>query len=74
MAARYRRFGPRLTISLAGSDYDRLNTLAAKNEVSVSWVVRRAIEEFLRKQPHGRERIRSDRAAHRRDEVLTDGR
>jgi predicted transcriptional regulator len=56
MSARYRRFGPRVTISLAGPDYDRLNSLAAKSEVSVSWVIRRAIDEFLRKQPPSRER------------------
>jgi predicted transcriptional regulator len=67
MSARYRRFGPRVTISLAGADYDRLNSLAAKGEVSVSWVIRRAIEEYLRKQPQSRERSRSARGLHRQD-------
>jgi hypothetical protein len=51
MSARYRRFGPRLTISLAAADYDRLNALAAEGEVSVSWVVRRAIEGYLAQHP-----------------------
>lgn len=69
MTARYRRFGPRLTISLVAADYDRLHTLAAKDDVSVSWVVRRAIEEYLRKRPQPRQRVRSSRLVHRRDEA-----
>lgn len=69
MSARYRRYGPRVTISLAGPDYDRLNILATKSEVSVSWVIRRAIDEFLRKQPQSRERSRSVRRVHRREDV-----
>lgn len=43
------KFGPRLTVSLTGQDYDTLSALAEKEHVSASWVVRRAIEEFLRK-------------------------
>ncbi len=49
MKGKFRKFGPRLTVSLTGSDYDTLNALAEKDDVSVSWVVRRAIEEYLRK-------------------------
>jgi hypothetical protein len=41
------KFGPRLTISLTGSDYATLNAHAAKDQVSASWVVRRAINEYL---------------------------
>jgi hypothetical protein len=47
MNGRSRKFGPRLTVSLTSSDYDALSVLADKDEVSVSWVVRRAIEEYL---------------------------
>ncbi|SEG32298.1 ribbon-helix-helix domain-containing protein [Jhaorihella thermophila] len=47
MPAKPRKFGPRLTVSLTGSDYDALSILAEKGEVSVSWVIRRAIEEYL---------------------------
>lgn len=50
LATRYRRFGPRLTVSLSDEDYDRLQQLAQKDEVSISWVVRRAIVDYLRKQ------------------------
>jgi predicted transcriptional regulator len=50
-ARRYRRFGPRLTLSLSGGDYDRLQALADKGEVSISWVVRRAIEDYLHRHP-----------------------
>lgn len=39
----------RLTVSLTGSDYDTLNALAEMQDVSVSWAVRRAIEEYVRK-------------------------
>ena len=47
MPTKPRKFGPRLTVSLTGSDYDALSILAERDEVSVSWVVRRAIEEYL---------------------------
>ena len=51
MSTRCKRFGPRLTVSLTGEDYKRLQDLADKDKASVSWVVRRAIEDFLRRQP-----------------------
>jgi predicted transcriptional regulator len=51
MTSRYKRYGPRLTVSLTGADYERLNTLAAQDDVSVSWVIRRAIEDYLRRRP-----------------------
>lgn len=47
MKRKPKKFGPRLTVSLTASNYDALNTLAQKDEVSVSWVVRRAVEEYL---------------------------
>jgi hypothetical protein len=53
MKGRSKKFGPRLTVSLTGDDYDALNALADKDEVSISWVVRRAIEEYLRRRRPG---------------------
>jgi len=47
MKPKLKKFGPRLTVSLTVNDYDALNVLAQKDEVSVSWVVRRAVEEYL---------------------------
>lgn len=47
MPGKHKKFGPRLTVSLTGKDYDDLSALAEKDEVSVSWVVRRAIDEYL---------------------------
>jgi len=41
------KFGPRLTVSLTGRDYAALNAFAEKDQVSASWVVRRAINEYL---------------------------
>jgi predicted transcriptional regulator len=58
-----------MTISLAGDNYDRLHVLATKDEVSVSWVVRRAIEEYLQNHPQPRERVHSSRSVHRREEA-----
>ena len=52
MTVKPKRFGPRLTVSLTGSDYDALYALASKDEVSVSWVVRRAIDEYLNNHRH----------------------
>ncbi|HZT26587.1 MAG TPA: ribbon-helix-helix protein, CopG family [Pseudolabrys sp.] len=49
MKGKSRKFEPRLTVSLTRSNYDTLNALAEKDDVSVSWVVRRAIDEYLRK-------------------------
>ncbi len=49
MKGKSRKFEPRLTVSLTRSDYDTLNALADKDDVSISWVVRRAIDEYLRK-------------------------
>jgi hypothetical protein len=49
LATRYRRFGPRLTVSLSDEDHDKLHRLAEKDEVSISWVIRRAIVDYLRR-------------------------
>ena len=58
MKGKSRKFGPRLTVSLTNDYYDTLNALAEKDEVSLSWVVRRAIDEYLRKH---RKKIDSSR-------------
>lgn len=65
MTSRYKKYGPRLTVSLTGTDYERLHTLAAQDDVSVSWVVRRAIEDYLRRRPGENRRIGV--AIHRRE-------
>ena len=41
------KFGPRITVSLTDNDCDALHALAKTDEVSISWVIRRAIEEYL---------------------------
>ena len=48
--AKVRKFGPRLSVSLTGRDYEALSALAEKDEVSVAWVVRRAIERYLQQR------------------------
>ena len=57
MSGKIRKFGPRLTVSLTAGDYDALSALAEKDEVSVSWVVRRAIEEYLENHRHEAEPV-----------------
>lgn len=52
MTVKRKKFGPRLTVSLTESNYDVLAILAEKGDVSVSWVVRRAIEEYLESHRH----------------------
>lgn len=46
-----RKFGPRLTVSLTQSNHDRLNHMAESQGASVSWIIRRAIDEYLSKVP-----------------------
>ena len=52
MNAKPKKFEARLTVSLTGRDYDALNALADKDDVSASWLVRRAVEEYLRQRHH----------------------
>lgn len=49
MNRRPKKLGPRVTVSVTSEDFDTLNVLANKDDVSVSWVVRRAIDEYLRR-------------------------
>lgn len=49
MSTKLRKFGPRLTVSLTTADYERLNAIAEEQDASVSWVLRRAVEDYLAK-------------------------
>lgn len=49
MREKLKKFGPRVTVSVTAGDYDTLNVIAGRDDVSVSWVVRRAIDEYLRR-------------------------
>jgi hypothetical protein len=42
-----RKFGPRITVSLQKEDFAGLEAIAKDSDVSISWVVRRAVSEFL---------------------------
>lgn len=52
MKRRPKKLGPRVTVSVTSGDFDALNMLASKDDVSVSWVVRRAIDEYLHRHRH----------------------
>jgi predicted transcriptional regulator len=47
MRAKPKKFGPRLTISLTPKNHAQLEQVAAANDASVSWVIRRAIDNYL---------------------------
>lgn len=48
-----RKKSTRLTVSLEQQDYDALTVIAAKNDVSLSWVIRQAIHRFVKEHgPH----------------------
>ena len=47
MGDRLKKLGPRVTVSVTVGDYNALSALADEGDVSVSWVVRRAIQEYL---------------------------
>ena len=49
--AERRKKTTRLTVSLNEMDYAALNALASKSDVSLSWVIRQAIQRFVRE--HG---------------------
>ena len=46
-----RKKATRLTVSIDDDDYAALNAIAAKSDVSLSWVIRQAIHRFVQK--HG---------------------
>ncbi len=45
--AERRKKTTRLTVSLDEADYAALNAMALKSDVSLSWVVRQAIQRFV---------------------------
>ena len=45
--------GPRITVSLSETDHDALQALAAKYDVSLSWLTRHAEAEFVERQKDG---------------------
>lgn len=59
MSTKSRKFGPRLTVSLTTTDHERLNAIAEEQGASVSWVLRRAIEDYLSKIPDRYEQTKS---------------
>ncbi len=43
----------RITVSLPEDDHSALTALAAKHDVSLSWLARQAVSEFLVRQEDG---------------------
>jgi len=39
----------RASISFPEKDYEKLETIAEKNKVSIAWVVREAVEQYITK-------------------------
>lgn len=51
MVERRKKKTTRLTVSLDEADYAALNAMASRSDVSLSWVIRQAIQCFVRE--HG---------------------
>lgn len=52
-----RRKATRLTVSLDASDYQVLSQIALASDASMSWVIRKAIRQFV-EQSHGEPKSR----------------
>ena len=46
-ARRGKKLATRVTVSVDERDYDQLSTLAAEHRVSLAWLVRYAVADFL---------------------------
>lgn len=64
MRAKPKKFGPRLTISLTPKDHAQLEQVAAANDASVSWVIRRAIDDYLSRTQQQSPRLPGKRNAY----------
>ena len=51
-SARHKK-GHRITVSLSASNHDKLVDLSAQYDVSVSWLVRHAVSDFLERHGKG---------------------
>ena len=47
----------RITVSLSERDHAALVELAAKHDVSISWLARRAVSEFISNNEHGQTQL-----------------
>lgn len=43
----------RLSLSISAEDKEALQKIAAKKKVSLAWVLRDAVSEYLKKRPRG---------------------
>ena len=43
----------RVTVTFDGQSYTRLNEIAVKGDVSISWVIRYAVDNFLKELDNG---------------------
>jgi len=53
----------RLTVSLEEQDYDTLTEIALVRDVSLSWVIRQAVRQFIEKSRADKEEQGSDKDA-----------
>ena len=53
------RKSTRLTVSLEEQDYDALNGIALNRDVSLSWVVRQAVKQFIEREHADKEILTS---------------
>lgn len=58
----------RLTVSLEEQDYDTLTEISRARDVSLSWVIRQAIRQFIEKSQSDKEEKGTDKDARAPDE------
>jgi predicted transcriptional regulator len=45
----------RITISLVKEVFERISSIASENDVSIAWVIRYAVDKFLKEWREGRQ-------------------
>jgi len=45
----------RITISLVKESYENISSIASENDVSIAWVIRYAVDKFLKEWREGRQ-------------------
>lgn len=58
----------RLTVSLEEQDYDTLTEISRARDVSLSWVIRQAIRQFIEESQSDKEEKGTDKDARAPDE------
>lgn len=48
----------RVTFTLAESEHQDLQSISLQNDVSIAWIIRKAVKEYLERHPVGQAELR----------------